>query len=62
IDSIYFANNQKDAAKIGFDDQFLYEEVARDASSRKIPMKNLMRGEAIKVFEEWELKSDKVPY
>jgi tRNA(Arg) A34 adenosine deaminase TadA len=62
IDKIYFGNNKKDAAKIGFDDQFLYEEVVKPIEKRQIPCVPMMRDEAIKVFNEWENKTDKVPY
>lgn len=49
-------------AKIGFDDQFIYEELEKTLSQRKIPMEQLMRDEAIKVFLEWEQKQDKIRY
>ena len=59
---IYYANTRRDAAKIGFDDAALYREVARPISRRKIPMKQLLRKGAQKVFAEWETKPDKVWY
>ena len=59
---VYFANTRKDAAKIGFDDDFLYREVALPVSKRSLPMKQLLRDEALKSFAEWEAKSDKVRY
>ena len=40
---IYYANTRRDAAKIGFDDELIYREVARPVSRRKIPMKQLLR-------------------
>ncbi len=60
--NIYYANTRKDAADIEFDDDFLYREVARPVSRRKIPMKQLLRREALKVFAEWKEKRDKTPY
>ena len=59
---VYFANTRKDAAKIGFDDDFLYREVALPVSKRSLPMKQLLRDEALKSFAEWEAKLDKVRY
>ena len=59
---VYYANTRKDAAAIDFDDDFLYREVARPISRRKIPMKQLLRSEALKVFAEWDAKADKIPY
>lgn len=61
-DRIYFANSREDAAKIGFDDLFLYEEIPRKISERKIPMQQLMREEALAAFREWEQKQDKTHY
>ena len=59
---IYYANTRRDAAKIGFDDEMLYREVARPISRRKIFMKQLLRPEALKVFAEWKTKPDKICY
>ena len=59
---IFYANARRDAAAIGFDDDFLYREVARPVSRRKLPMKQLLRGEALKVFAEWKRKPDKIRY
>lgn len=61
-DKIYFANGRDDAAKIGFDDLFLYEELPKKISERKIPTIQLMREEALAAFREWEQKQDKVKY
>jgi tRNA(Arg) A34 adenosine deaminase TadA len=60
--TIYYANTRKDAAAIQFDDDLIYREVALPVSRRKIPMKQLMRDEALKVFAEWKSKPDKVRY
>ncbi|HTY88476.1 MAG TPA: nucleoside deaminase [Candidatus Acidoferrum sp.] len=60
--SVSYANTRRDAARIGFDDDFLYREVAKPVGRRKIRMKQLLRGEALKVFAEWEAKPDKIRY
>jgi tRNA(Arg) A34 adenosine deaminase TadA len=59
---IYYANTRKDAAKIEFDDDLIYREVARPITRRKIPMRQLLRPEALEVFTEWENKPDKIRY
>ena len=59
---IYYANTRRDAAKIGFDDEVLYREVARPIPRRKIFMKQLLHPEALEVFAEWKTKPDKIRY
>jgi tRNA(Arg) A34 adenosine deaminase TadA len=62
LKKVYYANTRKDAAKIAFDDEWIYQEVAAPISRRKITMKQLLRKEALKVFAEWQGKADKVSY
>ena len=62
LDRIYYGNNQRDAAKIGFDDNFIYEELALPVAQRAKQMKALLSDEAISAFEAWEKKDDKVEY
>ena len=62
IDKIYYSNTRLDAAKIGFDDNYIYNELSKQLSQRKIPMQQLNQENAIKVFKEWELKPDKTKY
>ena len=62
LKKVYYANTRKDAAKIAFDDEWIYQEVAAPISRRKIPMKQLLRQEALKVFAEWAAKPDKISY
>ncbi len=59
---IYYANTRKDAAAINFDDDFLYQEIPKDLSLRKIKMVQIGRDEALKVFRTWEQKTDKIIY
>jgi len=62
LDALYFANTRQDAAAIGFDDEFLYLEIPKVLSERKIPTKVIQLDEARAVFEEWRAKPDKVMY
>lgn len=59
---VYYANTKDDAAKAGFDDQFIYDEIAKDAPDRLIPMVQMMREEAQEAFRKWEAKEDKKIY
>ena len=59
---VYFANTAADAAKAGFDDAFIYQEIARPYSQRKIPMIQIMRDEALAVMRAWEEQPDKIGY
>ena len=62
LDRIYYANDRKDAANIGFDDDFIYEEISIPVSQRKKPMEAFMRSEASKALQLWTDKNDKVEY
>ena len=62
IDKIYYANTRKDAQKIDFDDSLIYSEFQKNIDKRKIPMVQMMRNEALKAFELWDKKTDKVKY
>ena len=61
-DKVYYANSKTDAAKIGFDDNFIYEELGLSYDNRKIPLLRIMENEAIKAFDEWGAKADKIKY
>lgn len=61
IRKIYYANNRKDAASIGFNDDFIYCELDLPVDKRHIPMESLLREEALQVFQDWEnIKSKKL--
>jgi guanine deaminase len=62
LSKIYYGNTRRDAAKINFDDEMINRELAKPRSRRKIPMQQVLRGEAIRVFEAWRMKGDKVVY
>lgn len=62
LDRIYYGNNQHDAAQAGFDDAFIYEELACDPAERRLRMEQLLPDEAIRAFELWRAKEDKVAY
>lgn len=62
LDKIYYANSREDAAKIGFDDEFLYQEVCRPVEKRTIPTERLLEEQAKTAFKIWQNKEDKTPY
>ncbi len=62
IDRIYYGNSQSDAKDINFDDSFIYDQIALAPSARSIPSTQMLRESAIKTFELWQQKEDKVEY
>ena len=62
LDKIYYGNNKDDAADIGFDDSFIYEELALPRQNRKKAMEELLPEEAIAAFDLWRNTTDKTEY
>lgn len=62
IRRVYYANTRADAARILFDDDFIYRQLALPVARRCLPMTQLLREEALPVFDEWHLKPDKTRY
>ncbi|MGX7705661.1 nucleoside deaminase [Methylobacterium sp. Gmos1] len=63
ISRIFYASTNEDALRHGnFDDSMIYEEIRKPADQRKIPIRQIMRAEAIEVWERYEAKADRVPY
>ena len=62
LDKIYYANTKNDAKDIGFDDSFIYDELALNPADRKVVMERLLPDEAIRAFEDWKNKEDKIEY
>ncbi len=61
-EKVYYANSKTDAANIGFDDAFIYEQLGLPYQERQIPLKRIMEKEAIEAFHEWNAKEDKTQY
>jgi guanine deaminase len=61
-DRVVFAAGQADAARIGFDDQFIYEQIDKKPANRSIPMIQMLRKEALSAFEAWEKMEGKIEY
>ena len=62
IGKVYYANTRDDAKKINFDDSLIYSEIPKKNEDRKIPIKQMMRNEALKAFDLWDKKIDKIEY
>lgn len=59
---VYYGCTAQDAARIGFDDSFIYEELRLPPQGRRIPLVPLLRDEALAAFRAWDEKADKKPY
>lgn len=62
LDTIYYANDRKAAAGIGFDDDFIYQEIDRPLSERHRPIHVLLPEEGKKAFEMWMASTEKTEY
>lgn len=62
IPRIFYGNTRKDAASIGFDDDFIYQELSQPIEERSVLMEPLLSNEAFKTFKDWDLKVDKKAY
>ncbi|MGI9532753.1 nucleoside deaminase [Lutimonas sp.] len=61
-EKVFYACDKTDAAKIGFDDDFIYKELDLKLSNRSIPFEQINKENAMKAFNAWEDKDDKIAY
>ncbi|MFD2786376.1 nucleoside deaminase [Hymenobacter rubripertinctus] len=59
---VFYGNTKQDAAAIGFDDQFIYEELEKPLDQRQLPMRELLREEALAGFQAWQAKESRLDY
>ena len=59
---VFYACVAADAAAAGFDDAFIYEELKRSLSARRMPMEQLLREESLAIFALWKSQKKKTPY
>ena len=63
VKAVYYAAQVEDALQYGgFDDSMIYAELKKDVGDRSIPIKQMMRAEAIEVWKKYAEKADRVPY
>lgn len=59
---VYYGCSKSDAAKIGFDDDFIYKELELPLQDRSIPFEQICRQKSLQAFKTWEDKEDKINY
>jgi tRNA(Arg) A34 adenosine deaminase TadA len=59
---VFYACVAADAAAVGFDDAFIYEELNRAHAERQVPMQQLLREESLAIFSLWQQQEKKTPY
>jgi guanine deaminase len=62
LDSVYFGNTCHDAAAVGFDDHFIYEELGVPREQRKMPTVRMLAEEAIESFRAWQAHQARIHY
>jgi len=62
ISKIYYANSQNDAAKNGFDDSFIYDELNKPINKRTIPTENIKINNSTDAFKAWKINENKTLY
>lgn len=62
IPTVFYGNTRADAAAIGFDDDFIYQQIPLAPADRTIAMQPLLRDAAQSSFKAWAEKADKVRY
>ena len=62
LDKIYYACTRQDAAAVGFDDDFIYQQLPLEIGARSLPMEQIARTESLALFRDWTAKPDKTPY
>ena len=59
---VFYACTREDAAAVGFDDDFIYDEISLPNENRERVMINLLRDEGVALFQAWMVKPDKIEY
>ncbi|MGA2890274.1 MAG: nucleoside deaminase [Terracidiphilus sp.] len=62
LDAVYYGASAVDAARAGFDDAFLYDELRKNKAARAIPATQLLGDEAWASFAAWIASANKIPY
>ncbi len=62
LDRVFFGGTRADAAQAGFSDAMIYEELAAPLGGRGVPMEQLLGEEALRAFEQWRQKEDRIDY
>jgi len=60
--AVFFATDHTEAAAVGFDDQFIYEEIVRPLGERRLLTRRLEVDARLEPFERWKQKGDRIDY
>ncbi|MGN8644533.1 nucleoside deaminase [Gracilibacillus sp. HCP3S3_G5_1] len=60
--AVYYFNSREEAAKIGFDDQYIYDQISLNMEDRSLAMTHLNCNSDKLPFQLWEMTTDKVEY
>ena len=60
--AVFFSATRDDAARAGFDDAFVYDEIDLPPDARTLPMRRVAHPEAAAPFAAWAAKSDRIEY
>ena len=59
---VFYGNTKQDAAAVGFDDHFIYDEIEKPLAERSIPMEQVLPDEAIEGFRAWQRHESRTAY
>lgn len=62
LDRLVFAAGREEAARVGFDDQFLYEQVPLAPKERTLTTDIALEIESLEPFHAWAKKHDRIDY
>jgi guanine deaminase len=62
IPEVHYGNSRSDAAAVGFDDEFIYQQIPLAPQARRVSMSPMLAGEAKGAFAAWSAKADRVSY
>lgn len=62
IKNVYYSNTREDAKKIGFDDAYIYDELQKEHSEKKVSLKRISSNNSLDSFHIWDAKKDKIMY
>jgi tRNA(Arg) A34 adenosine deaminase TadA len=62
INNVYYSNSRNDAKKIGFDDEYIYDEIKKNIDERDLKIKKVLVDNSSDSFELWKNKTDKITY
>jgi tRNA(Arg) A34 adenosine deaminase TadA len=62
IPAVFYANSREDAARYGFDDSYIYEQLKRPLHKQQVSFTRILAREALEAFKCWDQNSDRIQY